>query len=51
MIHLNELSISQHETKPLFKTQSWDDFKKCWNLPIYYQYRYFLLFITIILRF
>lgn len=36
---LIELSISQNETKPLCKLESWNDFKKCWNLPIYYQYR------------
>ncbi|VVC32810.1 COG complex component, COG2, C-terminal,Conserved oligomeric Golgi complex, subunit 2, N- [Cinara cedri] len=37
---LIELSISQHESDPLYKVPSWNDFKKCWNLPIYYQYRY-----------
>ncbi|XP_026805034.1 conserved oligomeric Golgi complex subunit 2 [Rhopalosiphum maidis] len=40
MKHLVELSISQHESEPLNKEQSWNDFKKCWNLPIYYQYRF-----------
>lgn len=39
MKHLIELSVSQHESEPLHKVQSWNDFKKCWNLPIYYQYR------------
>ncbi|XP_016657618.1 conserved oligomeric Golgi complex subunit 2 [Acyrthosiphon pisum] len=40
MKHLIELSVSQHESEPLHKVQSWADFKKCWNLPIYYQYRF-----------
>ncbi|XP_022183512.1 conserved oligomeric Golgi complex subunit 2 isoform X1 [Myzus persicae] len=40
MKHLIELSVSQHESEPLNKVQSWNDFKKCWNLPIYYQYRF-----------
>ncbi|CAI6362754.1 unnamed protein product [Macrosiphum euphorbiae] len=40
MKHLIELSVSQHESEPLHKVQSWSDFKKCWNLPIYYQYRF-----------